>query len=141
MKEGVVLIPMELTGQNVQAALLRTFGREWKVSVYTVTNQLVADYDEEYGEEFLEDYREAVENIVEKHLHRDCVFFVVCGGSSFLNVILVQKLLELVDPTRVVLLVYRKYKRMYGAFTVEGRWYEVAKPESEEAVVPASSDN
>jgi hypothetical protein len=138
MKEGVVLIPMELTGHNVQAALLRTFGRDWKIEVFTVTNQLVADFDQEYGEGFLKQYGDAVDRLIAKYLKRDCTFFVVCGGASFLNVILVQRLLQRVDVSRVVLLVYRKFERKYGAFTVEGKWYDL---EGEEAAEPAFLDN
>jgi hypothetical protein len=50
---------------------------------------------------------------------------VVTGGVAFLNVILVQKLIELVGADRIVLLVYRKFEKKYGAFRLDGKWFDI----------------
>jgi phosphoserine phosphatase len=125
MKEAVVLIPTELFGQNVHGALLNTFPTDWKVEVYVVTNQIVGDFNEEFGTLFLDKYKKGVEQIVKKYLNTGVKFYVVTGGVAFLNVILIQKLIELVGADRIVLLVYRKFEKKYGAFRLDGRWFDI----------------
>jgi hydrogenase maturation factor HypF (carbamoyltransferase family) len=120
MKEAVVLVSREMFG-NIHGALLNTFPFDWKVQVFVVTNQIVADYEQEFGSLFLDKYKEAVAKIIRQFADSDVKFYVVMGGAAFLNVILVQELLKYVEADRIVLLVYRKFEKKYGAFTLDGK--------------------
>lgn len=121
-KKVLVILPSEIYGKSVAEALLRTFGTNYRIRTFVVTNQLVADYSE-FSEEFLDEYRRRVQDALNS-LEPGEDFYVLAGGNNFLGYVMIATLFERFEPGEVKVLVYGRDRR-YGAFTLDGRSVEI----------------
>lgn len=139
--KAIVLIPSEVFGKPVAEALLNTFGSEWELETYVITNQIIYDYCDERGESFLLDYRKRVAEIIRKCQEEnaeDVQFFLLCGGNTFLAVYLYSVLCQVLGREKVNLLVYRKPYKCYGCYDVRGN---PVKLKDEETIKPLRNIN
>jgi len=117
--QAVVLIPSDLAGKPVSAGLARTFLSDVDLKVYTLTNDVITDYSSPRAEQIFREMREMVDEIVKKSKD-DATFYLMCSGSVINAVLVLQRLLQHVDETRVKLLVWERTNRRYEIYSVSG---------------------